>query len=65
MPHDDPMFKIFYVGIKGGEAYADDPGGARAAYWTLHRDRSIMGTRVAIKNQILDRLVYIDPKRGQ
>lgn len=53
----EAMFEIF----NGDDtAYANTVEGAYKAYWTLHKERGIQGTKVQIKNLKTNKIVWYD-----
>lgn len=58
----DPEIASAMFEIHNGDdtAYADTVGGAYLAYWTLHKERGIQGTKVQIKNLQTNKIVWHD-----
>lgn len=58
------MFEISAPGIGQNDprmiAYADTVGGAYSAYWILHKERGVQGTKVQIKNLKTNKIVWHD-----
>lgn len=54
---DNALFKIT---AWNQEAYADSPGGAYLAYWTLKKESGIQGAKVSVINLKTMKLAWAD-----